>query len=227
MRVLWKVYLDQCENVRDHHRLDDTWAGLERSWRSMCGAGVQCSGRGKAETVAQKLELAEWAGSSRNEGGRRKASSEGSVEWVLGVSAILTLTFQSLIGFLAILWSSCGNLWGWRKAECFYPCVVFFPFDESPDMWNPPPFPVLLSNLILAFKMGSKKKEKKRAIDLYVSVISLGTRWAFTLGWLRKRPCLWLDLSGSGCVTLGTWGNKTTGNCQCLHAQRAVCCAVQ
>lgn len=162
MRVLWKVYLDQCENVRDHHRLDDTWAGLERSWRSMCGAGVQCSGRGKAETVAQKLELAAWAGSSRNEGGRRKASSEGSAEWVLGVSAVLTLTFQSLIGFLAILWSGCGNLWGWRKAECFYPCVVFFPFDESPDMWNPPPFPVLLSNLILAFKMGSKKKREEK-----------------------------------------------------------------
>lgn len=70
---------------------------------------------------------------------------------------------------------------------------------------------------------GVKKEEKKRAIDLYVSVISLGTRWAFTLGWLRKRPCLWLDLSGSGCVTRGTWGNKTTGNCQCLRAQKAVC----
>lgn len=70
---------------------------------------------------------------------------------------------------------------------------------------------------------GVKKEEKKRAIDLYVSVISSGTCWAFTLGWLRKRPCLWLDLSGSGCVTLGTWGNKTMGNCQCLRAWRAVC----
>lgn len=70
---------------------------------------------------------------------------------------------------------------------------------------------------------GVKKEEKKRAIDSYVSVISLGACWAFTLGWLRKRPHLWLDLSGSGCVTLGTWGNKTTGNCQCLRAWRAVC----
>lgn len=92
---------------------------------------------------------------------RCKALSEGSEEWVLGVAAILTLTFESLIGFLAILRSDCGNLWGWCKAECFYLCVVFFPFDESPDVWNPPPFPVLLSNLILAFKMGSKKREEK------------------------------------------------------------------
>lgn len=70
---------------------------------------------------------------------------------------------------------------------------------------------------------GVKKEEKKRAIDSCVSVISLGTRWAFTLGWLQKRPHLWLDLSGSGCVTLGTWGNKITGNCQCPRAWRAVC----
>lgn len=41
---------------------------------------------------------------------RYKAMSEGSKEGVLDVSAILTLTFESVIGFLAILWSSCGNL---------------------------------------------------------------------------------------------------------------------
>lgn len=72
---------------------------------------------------------------------------------------------------------------------------------------------------------GVKKEEKKRAIDLYVSVISLGTHCAFTLGWLWKRPRLWLDLSGGGCATLGTWGNKTPGQLpmsacleSCLHA---------
>lgn len=70
---------------------------------------------------------------------------------------------------------------------------------------------------------GVKKEERKRAIDLYVSVISLGTCWVFTLGWLWKRPCLWLDLSGSGCVTPGTWGHEAMGNCQCLQAPGAEC----
>lgn len=138
----------------------------------------------------------------------------------------LTLTFKSLIGFLVILRRGCSNLWGWCKAEHFYLCAVFLLL-ISPWTYEIHLLSSYCYQTSYLYSKWGQKKEKKRAIDLYVSVICLGTHWAFTLGWLWKRLCLWLDLSGSGCVTPGTWGNKTTGNCQCLHAQRAVCRAVQ
>lgn len=55
-----------------------------------------------------------------------EALSKGSEERVLDVFSILTLTFENLIGFLAILRSGYGNLRGWCNADCFYLCAVFF-----------------------------------------------------------------------------------------------------
>ena len=121
--------------------------------------------------------------------------------------------------FSGVAWQSSRLMQGW----VFLSLCRLFSFWWDPGHVKSTSSPATVIKPHTCIQNRVRKEEKKRAIDLYVSVISLGTRWAFTLGWLWKRPCLWLDLSGRGCVTPGTWGNETTGNCQCLHARGAVC----
>lgn len=196
----------------------------------MCGTSIKGSGRGRTETDAQRLVLVAWARKSENDSGNVKACGK---EVRSGCWMFLPFWHWHLRTWLGS-WLFSGVVVVIFEAGARLSVSILcslFTFWWVPRCVKSTSFPGTVIKPHTCIQNGVKKRErereKKRAIDLYDSVISLGTRWAFTLGWLRKRPCLWLDLSGSGCVTLGTWGNKTTGNCQCLHAQRAVCCAVQ
>lgn len=128
--------------------------------------------------------LGAWAGNSKKQGSDEEALAKGSEEKVLAVFPTLMLTFERVIRFLAVLRSSCGNLRGWCKAEYFFLSLCsLFSFDESLDIQNSPPLLILLSNLIPAFKMGSRKKRRKgQLICMFQS-----------FPWEHTEPLLWGD----------------------------------
>lgn len=70
--------------------------------------------------------LGAWAGNSKKQGSDAEVLAKGSEEKAPDVFPTLTLTFESVIGSLAILRSNCGDIWGWCEAEYFYlPAVSF------------------------------------------------------------------------------------------------------